>query len=280
VHDSSLLHQTTLSITVRAPPRALDEASPTACLRAPSGSVANGPDCGSIPATPQGLEIECAHVCPLIVVVRVGLRPRAFIRWSADDRGDYLQRRHDLRRLRQGACSSHGGVDAKATAAAKQVTCADGSASKSGRGACSGHGGVKSVLPWTVRLRHCATGFVRASDLQRRQSNLVRSASLPRRQPNRDGLVRGQRRLARGSRRRARLRRREAPAKEDADSGDREHPSDDTDDPSRNVLRRFDRDDLPRGISASAGAIRARFVNAPVRCFRDGGPFPSFRSPT
>jgi hypothetical protein len=180
----------------------------------------------------------------------------------------------------KGACSSHGGVDAKATAAAKQVTCADGSASKSGRGACSGHGGVKSVLPWTVRLRHCATGFVRATDLQRRQSNLVRGASLPRRQPNRDGLVRGQRRLARGSRRRARLRRREAPAKEDADSGDREHPSDDTDDPSRNVLRRFDRDDLPRGISASAGAIRARFVNAPVRCFRDGGPFPSFRSPT
>jgi hypothetical protein len=47
----------------------------------------------------------------------------------------------------KGACSGHGGVDAKATAAAKKaassVTCADGSMSKAGRGACSGHGGVK-----------------------------------------------------------------------------------------------------------------------------------------
>jgi hypothetical protein len=48
----------------------------------------------------------------------------------------------------RGACSSHGGVDAKATAAAKKtastVTCADGSTSKAGRGACSRHGGIKS----------------------------------------------------------------------------------------------------------------------------------------
>jgi len=47
----------------------------------------------------------------------------------------------------RGACSGHGGVDAKATAAAKKaattVTCADGSTSKGGRGACSGHGGVR-----------------------------------------------------------------------------------------------------------------------------------------
>jgi hypothetical protein len=49
----------------------------------------------------------------------------------------------------KGACSGHGGVDAKATAAAKKpantVTCADGSSSKSGRGACSGHGGIKAA---------------------------------------------------------------------------------------------------------------------------------------
>jgi hypothetical protein len=56
----------------------------------------------------------------------------------------------------KGACSGHGGVDAKATAAAKtaakkaetaaaQVTCTDGTMSKAGRGACSGHGGVKGA---------------------------------------------------------------------------------------------------------------------------------------
>jgi hypothetical protein len=45
----------------------------------------------------------------------------------------------------KGACSGHGGVDAKAAAkkSASSVTCADGSTSKAGRGACSGHGGVK-----------------------------------------------------------------------------------------------------------------------------------------
>jgi len=62
----------------------------------------------------------------------------------------------------KGACSGHGGVDAKATAAAKkaekkteatkaastaQVTCTDGTMSKAGRGACSGHGGVKGAVP-------------------------------------------------------------------------------------------------------------------------------------
>ena len=47
----------------------------------------------------------------------------------------------------RGACSGHGGVDAKATAASKKaastVMCADGSTSKTGRGACSSHGGIK-----------------------------------------------------------------------------------------------------------------------------------------
>lgn len=58
----------------------------------------------------------------------------------------------------KGACSGHGGVDGKATAAAKsatkeaskaarktaaEVTCTDGTLSKSGKGACSGHGGVQ-----------------------------------------------------------------------------------------------------------------------------------------
>ena len=49
----------------------------------------------------------------------------------------------------KGACSGHGGVDAKATAAAKKadVTCTDGTTSKAGRGACSSHGGVKSSTP-------------------------------------------------------------------------------------------------------------------------------------
>ena len=47
----------------------------------------------------------------------------------------------------RGACSGHGGVDAKATAAAKEaakpdVKCTDGTTSKPGRGACSHHGGV------------------------------------------------------------------------------------------------------------------------------------------
>ena len=72
----------------------------------------------------------------------------------------------------RGACSGHGGVDTKATSAAKkaaekpakkaeaapkseakteakktaeQVTCSDGTTSKAGRGACSGHGGVRSA---------------------------------------------------------------------------------------------------------------------------------------
>jgi len=71
----------------------------------------------------------------------------------------------------RGACSGHGGVDTKATSAAKkaekaakkaetapkaepkttakkpaeQVTCSDGTMSKAGRGACSGHGGVRSA---------------------------------------------------------------------------------------------------------------------------------------
>ena len=65
----------------------------------------------------------------------------------------------------KGACSGHGGVDTKATSAAKkaetatkkaekteekaekkaaaEVTCTDGTMSKAGRGACSKHGGVK-----------------------------------------------------------------------------------------------------------------------------------------
>lgn len=51
----------------------------------------------------------------------------------------------------RGACSGHGGVDKKATAAAKKasgkttVTCTDGTTSKSGRGACSSHGGIASA---------------------------------------------------------------------------------------------------------------------------------------
>ncbi|HEX8943777.1 MAG TPA: DUF3761 domain-containing protein [Gemmatimonadaceae bacterium] len=61
----------------------------------------------------------------------------------------------------KGACSGHGGVDAKATAAAKkaekkteaaksapaEVMCTDGTMSKPGRGACSKHGGVKGSVP-------------------------------------------------------------------------------------------------------------------------------------
>ncbi|MEP6692704.1 MAG: hypothetical protein ABJD07_16215, partial [Gemmatimonadaceae bacterium] len=65
----------------------------------------------------------------------------------------------------RGACSSHGGVDAKATKAAhkaadkaakeeakeakaaakkaSEIACTDGSMSKPGRGACSRHGGIK-----------------------------------------------------------------------------------------------------------------------------------------
>lgn len=87
----------------------------------------------------------------------------------------------------RGACSGHGGVDAKATAAAQkaakaqskaaaktaksdaktarteakteakadaktaaQVTCADGTTSTAGRGACSGHGGVKKSAAATA----------------------------------------------------------------------------------------------------------------------------------
>jgi len=47
----------------------------------------------------------------------------------------------------RGACSGHGGVDAKATEAAAKaakamVTCTDGTSSAGGRGACSGHGGI------------------------------------------------------------------------------------------------------------------------------------------
>lgn len=47
----------------------------------------------------------------------------------------------------RGACSGHGGVDAKATEAAAKmakatVSCTDGTSSAGGRGACSGHGGI------------------------------------------------------------------------------------------------------------------------------------------
>jgi hypothetical protein len=50
-------------------------------------------------------------------------------------------------------CAAHGGVDAKATAAAQKgaatktpgtVACTDGTASAAGRGACAGHGGVRT----------------------------------------------------------------------------------------------------------------------------------------
>lgn len=66
----------------------------------------------------------------------------------------------------RGACSGHGGVDAKATKAAEkaakattkadkaqtkaattEVTCADGSKSAGGRGACAGHGGIAKSNP-------------------------------------------------------------------------------------------------------------------------------------
>src|SRR5512146_66559 len=55
----------------------------------------------------------------------------------------------------KGACSGHGGVDTKATAAAKkaaaaQVMCTDGTMSKPGRGACSGHGGIKQAAAATA----------------------------------------------------------------------------------------------------------------------------------
>jgi hypothetical protein len=82
----------------------------------------------------------------------------------------------------RGACSGHGGVDTKATAAAKkaakaeaktekkteakseakteraeksvaQVTCSDGTMSKPGRGACSGHGGVRNSANATAAPR-------------------------------------------------------------------------------------------------------------------------------
>ncbi len=56
----------------------------------------------------------------------------------------------------RGACSGHGGVDAKATAAAHKaskksaskamVACTDGTMSKGGRGACSGHGGIQASV--------------------------------------------------------------------------------------------------------------------------------------
>jgi hypothetical protein len=53
----------------------------------------------------------------------------------------------------RGACSGHGGVDAKATAAANKpasksktkVACTDGTMSKGGRGACSSHGGIAAA---------------------------------------------------------------------------------------------------------------------------------------
>ncbi len=51
----------------------------------------------------------------------------------------------------RGACSGHGGVDAKATEAAAKaakttVTCTDGTSSAGGRGACSSHGGIAKVV--------------------------------------------------------------------------------------------------------------------------------------
>ncbi len=63
----------------------------------------------------------------------------------------------------RGACSGHGGIDAKATAAAKkaekksekiaksdakaaaEVVCTDGTTSAGGQGACSRHGGIKTA---------------------------------------------------------------------------------------------------------------------------------------
>lgn len=50
----------------------------------------------------------------------------------------------------KGTCSSHGGVDAKATASVhRRVTCTDGTESAGGRGACSSHGGIKSTSTTT-----------------------------------------------------------------------------------------------------------------------------------
>jgi hypothetical protein len=54
----------------------------------------------------------------------------------------------------RGACSGHGGVDAKATEAAAKaaktsVTCTDGTSSAGGKGACSSHGGIAKVVKKT-----------------------------------------------------------------------------------------------------------------------------------
>jgi hypothetical protein len=73
----------------------------------------------------------------------------------------------------RGACSGHGGVDAKAEAKAEKasdkaatttVACTDGSKSAGGRGACSGHGGITVSNPVQQKAEKAETKAAKAEE--------------------------------------------------------------------------------------------------------------------
>lgn len=85
------------------------------------------------------------------IVISFGLLAITFGARTASAQGSVCKDGTTSAASGKGACSSHGGVDAKATAAANkakvaQVTCTDGTMSKGGQGACSGHGGIKKAV--------------------------------------------------------------------------------------------------------------------------------------
>ncbi|MGI8497877.1 MAG: DUF3761 domain-containing protein [Gemmatimonadaceae bacterium] len=116
----------------------------------------------------------------------------------------------------RGACSSHGGVDKKATraaekaardqakasrkaaheqaAAANKVTCTDGTMSKAGRGACSRHGGVAgsgatATPPATSAPEHTRAPSARAPERTSTSASSATRGSGASEDNNADGAV-------------------------------------------------------------------------------------------
>ena len=90
--------------------------------------------------------------CALLVLAAVALVSRPRSMWAQATDATICKDGTSSAASGRGACSGHGGVDKKATTAARapassatvaaRVTCSDGTTSKSGRGACSRHGGI------------------------------------------------------------------------------------------------------------------------------------------
>ena len=82
----------------------------------------------------------------------------------------------------RGACSGHGGVDAKATEAAAKaakmaVTCTDGTKSAGGKGACSSHGGVAKASAMSKTAPTMAKSATAKADTAMKKASPSKAAS-------------------------------------------------------------------------------------------------------